>query len=204
MRQSVLVLLLFCYAVIAIIDFALLSSVLTNWENEFKRWGHFSVESYSGPNKAQALNKIFIGEYDILLCGKSMLTQKSYSPLLDIQWKLVVVDEFHEYKNKKTNAYKCLEEIRNNSVCPLVGMTGTLMSNAHKELYTLIDLVQPGLLGDWKEFKGEYSRPIMLARYVLHARILTYLEAVESDIISSHFQDEGCKARCSRLRISSL
>jgi SNF2 family DNA or RNA helicase len=38
------------------------------------------------------------------------------------------------------------------------------MSNAHKELFTLVDLVQPGLLGSWKEFTREYSRPIMLAR----------------------------------------
>jgi SNF2 family DNA or RNA helicase len=94
-----------------------------------------------------------------------MLSQKKFfPPLLEVEWKLIIIDEFHEYKNSKSATYKSLEELRNSSACPLIGMTGTLMSNAHRELYTLIDLVQLGLLGTWKEFQREYSRPIMLAR----------------------------------------
>ena len=139
-------------------------SVITNWENEFKRWGYFSVASYRGADKAQALNRMLIGMNDVLLCGKSMLNQNNFVPLLDVSWKLIVIDEFHEYKNRNTNAFKCLEELRNASVCPLIGLTGTIMSNHHKELHTLIDLVQPGLLGDYKEFNTEFSRPIMLSR----------------------------------------
>ena len=140
------------------------NSVISNWEIEFKRWGYFSVASYRGPQKAQALDRVMIGLHDVLLCGKSMLSPKNYQPLLNVQWKLVVIDEFHEYKNRNTNSFMCLEELRNTAKCPLIGLTGTLMSNAHKELHTLIDLVQPGLLGEWKEFNTEYSRPIMLSR----------------------------------------
>jgi SNF2 family DNA or RNA helicase len=140
-------------------------SVLTNWENELKMWGHFAVASYRDSNRAQALHRIKIGMEDILLCGKSMLSQKKlFPPLLAVEWKLIIIDEFHEYKNAKSASYKGLLALRNSSVCPLIGMTGTLMSNAHKELFTLVDLVQPGLLGSWKEFTREYSRPIMLAR----------------------------------------
>ena len=140
-------------------------SVLTNWENELKRWGHFAVASYRDSNRAQALHRVKIGCEDILLCGKSMMSQKRFfPPLLEVEWKLIIIDEFHEYKNCKSATYRSLEELRNASVCPLIGMTGTLMSNAHKELYTLIDMVQLGLLGKWKDFQNEYSRPIMLGR----------------------------------------
>jgi DNA repair and recombination protein RAD54B len=107
-----------------------------------------------------------VGIDDILLCGKSMLSQKEFfPPLLSVSWKLIVVDEYHEYKNTKSVSHKALAKLRNNSTsCPLIGMTGTLMSNTHKELFNLIDLVHPGLLGTWKEFTKEFSRPIMLAR----------------------------------------
>jgi len=142
-----------------------LCSVLTNWENEFETWGYFAVASYRDKDRATALNRVKIGMDDILLCPKSMLSQKRcFDELLTVKWTLVVIDEFHEYKNKNTTAYKGLAALRNVSLCPLIGMTGTLMSNTHKELYTLIDLVQPGRLGLWKEFNSEYSRPIMLAR----------------------------------------
>lgn len=146
-------------------------SVISNWENEFKTWGHFAAASYRDSNRMQALQRVRDGMEDILLCGKSMLSQKEFfPPLLSVTWKLIVVDEYHDYKNPNAVSHKALARLRNASMCPLIGMTGTLMSNAHKELFNLIDLVQPGLLGTWKEFTREFSRPIMLSRYVIKFR----------------------------------
>jgi hypothetical protein len=48
----------------------------------------------------------------------------------------------------------------------VLGMTGTLMSNDHSELWNLIDLVETNYLGDWDEFKVQIAQPIKLARYV--------------------------------------
>eukprot|EP00978_Attheya_sp_CCMP212_P040016 scaffold214307_cov27-Attheya_sp.AAC.1 len=38
------------------------------------------------------------------------------------------------------------------------------MQNKHKELWYLVDLVQPGLLGDWKDFEKHTSIPIKHSR----------------------------------------
>ena len=43
-------------------------------------------------------------------------------------------------------------------------MTGTLMQNELVELFALINLVRPGLLGNQKEFKDYYAKPIQYAR----------------------------------------
>ena len=140
-------------------------SVLTNWENEFKTWGYFAVASYRDANRAIAIERIARGMEDIMFCGKSMLVRKKdLNELLTIQWSLIIVDEYHDYKNHTTTSSKALETLRNTSQCPIVGLSGTIMANKHQDLYNLIDLVQPGLLGEWKEFHDAYSRPIKLAR----------------------------------------
>ena len=106
------------------------------------------------------------GNNFILITGKSLFTRESdYSDFAGIKWKLVIIDEFHEYKNHKSNAFKCLEGVRDSEPFPpLIGLTGTLMQNNHDELFTLIDLVRPGILEDRKSFMDGTSKPIMRAR----------------------------------------
>jgi SNF2 family DNA or RNA helicase len=141
------------------------SSVLKNWNNEFQTWGHFAVSTYYGADKSNALNRIKTGFDDILLCGKpTVQSERGIEELLLIPWELVVVDEFHDYKSHTSQSYKSLFEIRNRYHCPILGMTGTLMSNNHKELWTLVDLVRPGHLDSWTVFRREYERPIQLSR----------------------------------------
>jgi SNF2 family DNA or RNA helicase len=42
--------------------------------------------------------------------------------------------------------------------------SGTLMQNRHDELFYLMDLVRPSLLGDWNSFNNDISKPITYAR----------------------------------------
>jgi SNF2 family DNA or RNA helicase len=46
----------------------------------------------------------------------------------------------------------------------VLGMTGTLMQNDHKELWNLIDLIETDYIGSWDEFKNEVANPIKVAR----------------------------------------
>ena len=50
---------------------------------------------------------------------------------------------------------------------------GTLMQNRHDELFYLMNLVRPNLLGDWDSFSSEISKPITYARAKdAHAKVL--------------------------------
>ena len=141
------------------------SSVVDNWQNEFKTWGHFNVGVYAGSNREKALDRIKDGLDFILITGKSLFTRAGdYDELAQVEWKVVIVDEYHEFKNGKSQSFKRLEDLRNNCGCPIVGMTGTLMQNKHEELFFLIDLVRPGLIGSKEAFRNEISRPITYAR----------------------------------------
>lgn len=151
-----------CFAPILII---VPPSIISNFLNELNTWGHFAVSVFQGKERMNAIENITNGHDDILIIGKSLLTSDQTINLLqDIQWKLIVVDEFHDYKNNKSRAYSSLTNIQRCCKCPIIGMTGTLMSNDQKELHVLVDLVRPGLLGDSKSFKKYISIPMKLAR----------------------------------------
>ena len=111
-------------------------------------WGHFAVSVYQGADKGKELERVRVGINDIMICGRSIFFHDAY--IADIPWKLIIVDEFHEYKNPLTKGCKQLQSLRDAAQCPILGLSGTLMSNmsnSHKELWALVDVVQPGLIG---------------------------------------------------------
>lgn len=129
--------------------------------------------------------------------------EDTFQQLNEIKWKLVIIDEFHKFRvrfclkrclywyhfsflnalpynlqNKLTKVSKHLRTLKSHHRPLVVGMTGTLMSNSHQELYNLIDLVQKGYLGSEKEFYNE------TAAYILYGR---YVEWIYSNLFANYF-----------------
>ena len=72
---------------------------------------------------------------DITMCDWSIFIQNdSFEAVKNIRWKVIVINEFHEYKNEKLQSYEKLEGLRNTSNIPLVWLTGTVISNKSKEM----------------------------------------------------------------------
>ena len=72
-------------------------------------------------------------------------------------WPLVLLDEAQTLKNPASQMAKTLREI------PAKGrlaLTGTPLENSLQDLWTLIDWVNPGLLGDRKRFQTLFRTPI--------------------------------------------
>ena len=113
------------------------------------------------------MNNVETGLTEIVVVGKALFTQDAdFIKINAIKWKAVIIDEFHEYKNNSSNAYKHVEAIGplKNEHRPIIGLTGTLMQNAHKELWCLSQLVKPGGFGDLSDFTNEYVQPISNGR----------------------------------------
>ena len=103
---------------------ALCNLYLTHFQNEFNTWGYFNVSVDSGPVREKARQRIKDGLDFVLIAGKSLFVRAGdFEQLATVEWKLVIVDEFHEFKNGKSQGYMRLAEIRNHSGCPLIGMT---------------------------------------------------------------------------------
>ena len=118
------------------------NSVLNNWVADFATWGHFSVVEYRGENKASALEKIQLGSAEILLMGRTVITSKGFPDILEpkgnVQWKLIIVDEFHQFKNHAKDMSKNLRMLRDAHTRNVIGLTGTLMQNEHSELWYVL------------------------------------------------------------------
>jgi len=142
-------------------------SVVENWKNEFERFSNFAVAIFSGKRaeRNRALDKLRDGRAEVLIAAKSLFQEKSGAKdLNEISWKLVIIDEFHTFKNKAGKLSEHLRMLKADHRPLVLGMTGTLMQNDHKELWNLIDLVETGYLGTWEEFKQDTAQAIKLGR----------------------------------------
>ena len=107
------------------------------------------------------------GGADIMLLRKSLFQSEDQFPdINEIGWKLVVIDEFHNYKGKSTKISNHMRTMKETHGPLVVGMSGTLMQNNHKELWNLVDLIETGFLGDEKAFQDNIGKPISYAQYV--------------------------------------
>jgi SNF2 family DNA or RNA helicase len=75
--------------------------------------------------------------------------------LLDSEYDMLIVDEAHKLKNKRTSNYQFVSELRK-KYCLL--LTATPIQNDMAELYNLITLLKPGQLGGEGEFNSNYVK----------------------------------------------
>jgi SNF2 family DNA or RNA helicase len=160
-------------------------TILESWKSKgFEVFSHFSVATYSSTRKTEVLDAVRYGAVDILLCPKSQFQSDEHARVLNqINWKLVVIDEFHNYKNVKGKLSNHLRELKRTHNPLILGMTGTLMQNNHKELWNLIDLVETNYLHEYELFKENYEKPILMARQkVADPAAIARSEAASSEI----------------------
>jgi len=72
-------------------------------------------------------------------------------------WSGLILDEAQFIKNKATKANQAARKLK----APFkLAMTGTPMENNVSELWALLAVVAPGLLGSFEKFRENYARPI--------------------------------------------
>ncbi|MDB5084863.1 MAG: ATP-dependent helicase [Bacilli bacterium] len=89
-------------------------------------------------------------DYEIIVASIDTTKRDPHRSLvLDQEWDLVLVDEAHKLKNKKSKNYEMINLLRKKY---LLLVTATPVQNDLKELYNLITLLKPGQLGDSSYF----------------------------------------------------
>ncbi|MDC0329909.1 DEAD/DEAH box helicase [Nitrosopumilus sp.] len=132
---------------------------LKNWEREIEKFlkkksrnGRI-LESESpsvtlirtGKSKELPKTDIYIINYELLL--------KRSDDLEKVGIHTIVCDEVHNLRSKTTQKYKAVKKL---AALPTVnyriGLSGTPIYNRGSEIWPIIDILKPGLLGSFKEF----------------------------------------------------
>ena len=125
-------------------------SLSLQWQDELL--SKFNVNFITNQNDDRFIDLI---SHDLLIMSHSTaISPNNASALQGSYWDVVVVDEAHSMKNSQTQKHKL---VRNLSKRNLLLLTATPIQNNLKELYNLIDLMHPGYLGTWNQFKTIYS-----------------------------------------------
>lgn len=95
--------------------------------------------------------------------------------LCSVFWDLLIVDEAHRLKNSRTLNYRLVRDI---SSTYLLMLTATPIQNSLAELYNLINLVKPGLLGSRLEFQSRFSADYKGRRVTNHLALQRILSDV--------------------------
>ncbi|XP_053684775.1 DNA repair and recombination protein RAD54B-like [Sabethes cyaneus] len=134
------------------------SSLVENWNLEFSKW--LDTERIFtfivGPNNK--LRKYVQSPHiPILIISYEKLT-KQIAELEPVKFDLIVCDEGHRLKNDTIRAFSVLDSIDCNR---RILLTGTPIQNDLQEFYSLINFVNPGLLGSYIDFRTKYENPIV-------------------------------------------
>ncbi len=132
------------------------TSVCHNWESELARFAPaLSVRRLGAtPNRAEQLEAV--GPMDVLVASYGLMHLEA-DRLADVEWRMVVLDEAQAIKNAATKRAQACQRL---TAAFRLALTGTPVENYLDELWSLFNIVNPGLLGSRERFQRRFAGPI--------------------------------------------
>ena len=132
---------------------------LTNWQREIEKFlkkksRNGKVLDHDHPSSVMIRNgkQNDIGEYDFYIINYELL-HKRLPDLLKLNIRAVICDEVQHLRSKTTQKYAAVKKLAaKDGVKFRVGLSGTPIYNRGSEIWPIVDILKPGLLGSFKEF----------------------------------------------------
>lgn len=135
------------------------TSLLFNWQNEFARFfPSCSVHVHTGKERLDILPNtpsVILTSYAHLRIDQDLF--------FSLDFQLIILDEAQTIKNPDSQIASVCFQLRANL---RVAITGTPIENRLEDLWSLFSFLNPGLLGERKQFQGEALISQVDSRYV--------------------------------------
>lgn len=132
------------------------TSVLDVWVQEARRHcPDLKVMKWHGRDRKES--EAAAAECDVVVTSYALLRRDVEGPLGNIEFRYLMLDEAQNVKNASTEAWKAARQVKSEQ---RMALTGTPIENRVEELWSILDLVAPGLLGSERAFERRYGRPI--------------------------------------------
>ena len=132
---------------------------LTNWQREIERFmkkksknGRITEDGVPTITVIRSGKQKELSDYDFYLINYELLYKRQID-LSKLKTRTLVCDEVQHLRSKTTQKYSAVKKLaRMKSVKYRVGLSGTPIYNHGSEIWPIVDILKPGLLGNFKEF----------------------------------------------------
>ena len=132
---------------------------LTNWQREIERFmkkksrnGRIIENGNPTSTMIRTGKKEDLGNFDFYIINYELL-HKRLGDLLNLNIRTLVCDEVQHLRSKTTQKYTAIKKLAAlKSINYRVGLSGTPIYNHGSEIWSIVDILKPGLLGNFKEF----------------------------------------------------
>jgi len=132
---------------------------LTNWQREIERFmkkksknGRIVEHDVPTITSIRSGKRKELGDYDFYLINYELLYKRQID-LSKLKIHTLVCDEVQHLRSKTTKKYSAVKKLAGmKSVKYRVGLSGTPIYNHGSEIWPIVDILKPGLLGSFKEF----------------------------------------------------
>jgi SNF2 family DNA or RNA helicase len=134
------------------------TSVLGNWEREVNKFAPtLKVFQYHGDKRPKG--KAFVevaNKHDIIITSYSII-HRDVKVLQSVSWQIIVLDEAQNVKNSEAKQSQAVRQIESTF---RIALTGTPVENRLQELWSILDFLNPGYLGNRQFFQRRFAIPI--------------------------------------------
>ncbi len=133
-------------------------SLVGNWQREAARFAP-ALRVYAHHGRERLREGELAGrlaEADLMVTTYATAT-RDIGELAGYEWRRVVLDEAQAVKNSLSQAARAVRRLRAGQ---RIALTGTPVENRLAELWSLMDFLNPGLLGPADKFRTRYAIPV--------------------------------------------
>lgn len=121
-------------------------SLLSQWQAEM-------AEKFGETFQIANGHRLNFKTADRVICSHNLIARK-FEELTSRNWDLIVVDEAHAFRNAHSKGRGCLASLRKNHFLLL---TATPLCNRLTDLYSIVDLIQPGVFDSERVFTSRFA-----------------------------------------------
>ncbi len=131
------------------------TSLVENWNREAEKFvPHLKRLVISGARREECFG--LIPEADLVITSYALL-RRDIEAYLAHRFAVAVLDEAQHIKNRSTQNAVAAKQL---SASNKLVLSGTPVENSVADLWSIMDFLMPGYLGDYESFKLHYEQPI--------------------------------------------
>lgn len=133
-------------------------SLVGNWQREATRFApHLRTYAHHGRDRRHGADLVeHLEAADLVLTTYATAT-RDVEELATYDWERLVLDEAQAVKNSQSRTARAVRRLRAGH---RVALTGTPMENRLSDLWSIMDVLNPGVLGSAERFRTRYAVPI--------------------------------------------